>query len=667
MGDGKVAECLNAIRHKWRNASGEAKFHIVLGVGLFFFLAWVTPIRWADPLNWDKVYTIRPYMEESPRFSLDGEWERSPQAFLARDKTATLRIETDRGPWRSIRLMINGDIDARWTVRLRRAYSGFTLLNVKPGEEIRTGTEEFSALAFSDEPIQVSLSPRNPPQGGARLDRVMVRLTAEEARGDPASIPGLLIGPLVPLGLALFLSRAGRRNFRQGTILAGLAGVALAGTVPGFPRALDFLWAAGTSFFLGTATASAFQAWRSHSAQKPEAAARQIRLAELCAIVSIMSIALWTRWDAFLDMWSLPPLPDAKGYLQIAREGGFYQTLQDHAPFIREPLFPALIRWWYELAPNSVTSARLLCMLIGLIPVGLTWFAGRRLFSPVVGLLAAAAMALNPILAEQSVSVLRDDLLIALFLALICVVVYTGQHPWWRAALFGLAGAGLVLTRVGSLFLLLPLGAIEAWRRRWRLNEIGLAAALVLLPVLPHLALNARQGDGDFLYSANVHTRYYLNRANIGEPGFPATMEEWEADPYAGEAAGSAALIGRAPLHQVIPATAWGYINIFAFRYPHGHLFFGHEWLMIFGLFGAWGLWRRLREIWWLIAWFLIFLFPIAVIAPIHLDYRLSTPAAPFILWVWALGIQEAALLVWKAFPSLKQKRGTPKSSPKES
>jgi hypothetical protein len=356
-------------------------------------------------------------------------------------------------------------------------------------------------------------------------------------------------------------------------------------------------------------------------------------------LLSAGLLAIHFRWEAFLDQCRLPLRPDAAGYLEIARTGSFYSTLQSHAPWVREPLFPALLRAWLGIAPDTASSARFFSFLLGLLVPLATWAVGRRLFGPLVALLAAALVGTNQRWAFESAAVLRTDADTLALLALVAVPLFLGERRWWRAGAFAAAAAALALLRINALFLCLPVLAWEAWRRRWHPMEIALAFLLPLLLTAPHLAFNADYGGhGDPFFSSNVHARYYLNRDMIGQPGFPATYAEWVGNEYAGEHLSTLTMFSHYGPIEVARRFVVGYANLFLWRFPHGTLFHGSELALFVLLLGYVMLLRERR---WakIAAIYALFALPVAFIAASRFDERLALPTAPLVAWAAGLGV----------------------------
>jgi 4-amino-4-deoxy-L-arabinose transferase-like glycosyltransferase len=634
---------LNRLWKVWMDLEKEWKVLILLMVGLYILMWRGTTIPTEDTVVYDRLFAQKPAQidPQAPPIELLGEWEQTDQYWIPKNKDATLSFTIDEGPWRRIALNLNGDIDQFWSLRVGREYQSLYMPKLDPGREIVLDGEKFPPMMISSSPINIRLSPHGDLKPDCRLARVGVHLSANMIHQPGMPLPALLLGPWLPIALALFLRNAGRRTFKQGALIGGLAGIAMAYLATIEPQTTAYITAGTVAFFLGATVAGTFRGYTAIKNGEEEEGKFYWKTIQWTALGAIVGISLWTRWEQFVTWRFASLLPDAMGYREIALTGSFYQTALDMAPFVREPLFPALLRGWYLFAPHTETAGRLFALLLGVVPPVLTFVVGRRLFSPFVGIAAGAMMAFNPIIAKGSIEILRDDLLTSLFLALICVVVYAGKKTFLRAILFGLIGALLGLTRLNCIFLVVPLMALEAWRSNWRWRELGIALGLSILPLVPHLIYNANIGGGNILYSSDVHTRYYLNFLMIGQDGFPATLAAWNANPYEGGVVGATAFLKYLSPLTVIAMIVRGYFRIFCLEYPHGFLFFGKELLMVFGLIGAWSVWTRWRELWWVYLWFVVFMLPISFIAAIHLDIRLAQPAAPIILFTWALGIQQ--------------------------
>lgn len=628
----------------FREVPQELRFLLLVAGALLLLVSPVFRPDLSDPLvaDYSRGFEARLAEETSPTLRLEGSWRVTPEGFTVTDGESLLRITPPAEAWKRVEIRLVAPSDTLWRVRVGRGYQNRILPNVRPGDELSFEGDMIPGDPDSDLPVVIGVASANATAGDeALLSRVNVKASLRGSKERPFNLAGFLLLPLLPFAATAFLLYSGRRSLRVSTSIAGALSIGAAVALRLNPQFFDAIPAAIGALFLAGAAGATMKRLRGES---EALTLRAARLTEALALAGVLAVAVAMRWDMLLENWGNLLLPDARGYLQIAREGSFYQTAQDHAPWVREPLFPALLRLWLRLAPDTVNSARFCSMLLGLLPIALTWAVGRKLFSPLVGLLAAGVMAATPFLANLSIQVLRDDLLTTLILAVLAAECYLGRCRWWRAVLLGLVGGLLALTRVNFLFLA-PLGFLGlAIARRWNPLELALAVALTVLPVIPHLLYNSELMPGRPLYSSDVHLRYYANRDHIGEPGFPATFAQWNADPYAGGLMTSGEFLGLYPTSELVLRSLRGLVTIFAFEYPHGLIFRGNELVMLFGLLGVWGWWLRRREAWIAVPWYLWVMGPVALIATITLDYRLAAPATPIIVWTWAAGVEVALL-----------------------
>jgi hypothetical protein len=638
---------------------GEPSLLVLLALSPVLFVMLLLSARpaFVDVPILDEMLAVYPTADRLTTGTMEllGSWEVGADGARPTEPGASLRLEVPEGPWRRVHLMVNGSDSGEWGIRLSRDFQRNTTLGIVPGREEVFEGERLPGAPGSWSPLGMELFPQG--DGSHRVNRVGLRLSVADEFEEP-SLPGLVMGALLPVLLAGFFRYAGRRTRRQAVMTGGIFGSVAAMIGAWQPENLVYLWAAGAAFALGGASGALFKRIKALREGDEEAAEKFWRAFQWLAFAAVMAFALQARWEMLGRAWSRPLSPDALGYAEIALTGSFYETLQAWAPWVREPLFPAWLRLWFSFAPISDVSARVAGIIPGLAVVALVFLLGRRLFSPVVGLLAAGFLAVNEYVAGQAVEGLRDDLLVALFLGLAVVVVHLRDERWKRAIAWGMVGAGLGLIRVNALVFLLVVGAVEARRRRWLPWEILLAIALAVLPILPHLAFNARISGGDFMYSSNVHTRYYHNLLNLGGEGFPADFNAWQADPYAGEVVGTAVLLAEPHLFSGVARVARGMVAIFLKDFPHYRLFGGQVWLMLPALAGLWVLWQR-RDAWWFFLWTVFFLAPVALIAGIRFDHRLALPAAPAIVLLWSAGVFQLAVWAWE-FARRKRGGGQP-------
>jgi 4-amino-4-deoxy-L-arabinose transferase-like glycosyltransferase len=122
---------------------------------------------------------------------------------------------------------------------------------------------------------------------------------------------------------------------------------------------------------------------------------RDLRWIEAVLLISILGVAFWLRW---LYVRDVSPYVDEYITLRAAR-----QILDRGLPLLPTGNFYShgLILSYVEAGVMALTgfnplAARLPVLLVSLLAVVLTWWVGRQWFSPPVGLLAAALLALAP-------------------------------------------------------------------------------------------------------------------------------------------------------------------------------------------------------------------------------------------------------------------------------
>jgi uncharacterized membrane protein len=158
------------------------------------------------------------------------------------------------------------------------------------------------------------------------------------------------------------------------------------------------------------------------------------------------------------------------------------------------PGYYSLLSLWIRLVGDDLAAMRALSALFGIAAVLLTWRFGRRLFSPAVGVGAAALLALNPfqIFASNELRMYMPLEFVALGSTWLLWRAHqpAGGYAWWVAY-----GASLALMAYISYYSFLLFAAHGAWillRRSLprHLPHLGVAAftALILYaPWIPHL------------------------------------------------------------------------------------------------------------------------------------------------------------------------------------
>jgi Dolichyl-phosphate-mannose-protein mannosyltransferase len=220
-------------------------------------------------------------------------------------------------------------------------------------------------------------------------------------------------------------------------------------------------------------------------------------------------------------MYAWPPEPDPYvggdplGYLKFARQmRSFYQG------HVREPVFLAWTRLWLWLLRDQDVGISFASASMSTLTIPLTCLLGTLAFSPAVGLLAAAALAIDYDAVSWSADGWRDDTFTCMVVLALCAMLWLRRHPHPRAAvLTGIAAAAACLTRITSVSWIVPALALLAFEcpreRRRRATLAGIAAATMLVLVAPYL-INCWRVSGDPFIAIDAHTTYY--RAGEGLP-----------------------------------------------------------------------------------------------------------------------------------------------------
>lgn len=212
---------------------------------------------------------------------------------------------------------------------------------------------------------------------------------------------------------------------------------------------------------------------------------------EALAVASVTGLAALVRWERLgtRNLW-----PDEAFSLDLARRG-FSDLLAQLRVSDAHPIgYYFLLSHWIRAFGEDLATMRLLSAMFGVAAVALTWWFGRRLFSPAVGVGAAALVALNPfqIFASNELRMYMPLEFVALSSTLILWRARsTGSYyRWWIA--YGASLAAMVYISYYA-FLLIPAHLI--WivvheKPHVALRQIGVAAitaAILYAPWAPQL------------------------------------------------------------------------------------------------------------------------------------------------------------------------------------
>ena len=309
----------------------------------------------------------------------------------------------------------------------------------------------------------------------------------------------------------------------------------------------------------------------------------------LCGVI-IFVISLVFRWEELIRVRYEFLLPDAQGYLAIAREfspkelnfstlsrtaflrdlgaSGYDRRASAAAVFYlgghngREPLWPAVIHWFGYLFGLSAFHARLVSVICSCTVAFLTALIGSLRINILVGIISGLLIAINPPLIANAVKGLREELVTCFILVLVLVMssgrvwrplasdfrewfrVPIGDRwpvagrtlEWWRIVLAGVAGAGVILVRADMVVLVAMVGGTFTAMFRWGWRTWVPIAALALGFAAPmYVGYWATQGDPFWpgTYGASVNRNLEFPE-RMGTPGFPSAAEyaaNWAAGP----------------------------------------------------------------------------------------------------------------------------------------
>jgi 4-amino-4-deoxy-L-arabinose transferase-like glycosyltransferase len=220
------------------------------------------------------------------------------------------------------------------------------------------------------------------------------------------------------------------------------------------------------------------------------------------------AVSAWRPGPMTWERWEGRYISDPYTYLQYAREPrGFYDAHR------REPGFVFATRaslWVFGDQDLAVSWAS---ALFSVLAVWGTFLLGRLAFSPAVGLIAAAGLAIEMTVITWAAGGWRDD-------AFMAAVVFTA-HALLRmrasptvanAVWLGVVTAAACLFRITALSFVVPAVILLWWlvplAPRVRLQRIGVV--LLTLGVLfgPYV-INCWRVYGDPLYAINVHADIY--------------------------------------------------------------------------------------------------------------------------------------------------------------
>lgn len=210
-------------------------------------------------------------------------------------------------------------------------------------------------------------------------------------------------------------------------------------------------------------------------------------------VLAPASVAIGIAVAGFgLRLWQLDALgfnSDEAVYAGQAAAIASDPNLKDIFPIFRA--HPLLFQWTMAVSMGlgvEEMGLRVLTAVIGMVTVWFAFLAGRVMYGPKVGLLAAFFMALMPYHVVVSRQVLLDGpmtLCATLALYLVAKFAHSGRPAWLYAA-----GAAMGLTFMAKETGIILLGAIYAFLAlspevRVRLRDLVISVAVMLLVIAP--------------------------------------------------------------------------------------------------------------------------------------------------------------------------------------
>lgn len=204
--------------------------------------------------------------------------------------------------------------------------------------------------------------------------------------------------------------------------------------------------------------------------------------------------------DAVFFRMTATDLADGKGYV---------------APFVTHPdklvptaahppLFPALLSVFDLLGIQSITAQRVGLAVVCCVAVLVVGLVGRKVAGPMVGIVAAAIAALDPIWLQYIGTLLSESIYLIVVPLMLLLALRCLEDPnIWRFGLLGITIAGAVLIRSEAIDFVVLLGvplllfAAVPWSRRCIFGVALLAGLLVI--VGPWLIRNEVQVGGAVL------------------------------------------------------------------------------------------------------------------------------------------------------------------------
>lgn len=213
-----------------------------------------------------------------------------------------------------------------------------------------------------------------------------------------------------------------------------------------------------------------------------------------------------TRFDPTLFHYLGLNLADGLGYVRPPQmSAGIVVPTAEFGPVL-----PSLLAVATKLGLSTPTQHALVTAALGIGTIVVVGFLGRRVAGPRVGLVAAAIVALHPLLVQVDGALMSESPYLLLAAGLLLATIWAWDEPSiGRWVVVGLLGGVTALTRAEGValvvFVVVPAAAVRAWPG-WRRALAGAAVpALVgLAVVVPWTVRNWVEFDAFVPVSNNV-------------------------------------------------------------------------------------------------------------------------------------------------------------------
>jgi 4-amino-4-deoxy-L-arabinose transferase-like glycosyltransferase len=192
------------------------------------------------------------------------------------------------------------------------------------------------------------------------------------------------------------------------------------------------------------------------------------------------------------------------------------------------PLYYVLAWLWAKLFGTGEAALRSLSALFGTLTVPVVWRAGRELFTPRVGLVAAALTAFNPYFVWYSQEARAYALLVLVAALSVLFFARALRRRTTRAfAAWAVVAALALTTHYFAIFIIVPKAIWLIWATRERAAWAAAGALAAVAAVLAPLALHQRaSGHTSFIGDLGLGTRVVdlPKKLVTGELGTPTPL-----------------------------------------------------------------------------------------------------------------------------------------------